>query len=579
MLSGPLQLRRPSPRLHLAGNARQLFAASLCLSLCTAVCLPQPTHAWTQSTITGVSASLTVQRDGLITVRLRTELTVRAGWLSTLELVGLNDDLVLDPAHPPLLTSDTGATHVPEVELPQGGTVQLSFPRRNRAPRKGHYSLTLTYTTQEPFREATRERADHTRLRWSLPAWENGLENVVLQVTAPRGTLPLTSQRPGSQLEVATQTAGNGTLLRFHRAKLPRMTSMELVLDVPTATLLPAVRAQTQEGAVMPPQPLIDGHSPLAGMGNRRETFMGTGLWCLLAILALAKLLLTHLRARTCGLRLSFLIPELNAPLRVLGVLACGLLGITALHAQPELSSLCGALLIALVLERRCTHLPQGESATPRPAQPAELAALRRQRWLERLDISSLMDVTCPAGLCLLGALLWLCISAIAVAPAPAPLLTFALLGSMLFFSGTRRMQGPHASDKAQILSALQKRLSRRPTQLLFYRDGLGTPVLDVRLTLQFSTAPRGLKHASLVVGELPWLGRRIATPCWMLVVERGSPAEQLVTEALPGTKAQYSEDKHLAAYLAVAGRVRDETETLYTWLETDQASQPSLAA
>lgn len=569
-----LSLQLPTGKLQPA-----LFAAILVFfTLFLDWIQPPVSQAWTESTVTGVSADLTVHHAGELTVVLSTHLQVRAGWLSTLELVGLDSDLVLSETNPPLLHSASGETYVPEVEIPQGGTVQLTFPRKQRAPRRGNYTLVLTYNTRQPFRRASAEREAYTRLRWRLPAWENGLENVVVQVAAPRGTLPLPPEAPDAQLDVALQAAGASTLLRFHRAKLPRMTPLDLTWDVPNASLAESVRADAE--ALPPPLPALN--SPPK---PPRVPFMGVALWWILCLLALGKLALSHHRARTHGLALHFLLPvprlwgrnalantqpKASQLLPRMGlVLGCTGLGLTVLQYHDSGSIACGALLMALVLERRCGTRAIPDQLAARTATAEEEARLARRQWLEHLDLNSLLDVTTLPGLLLFSSLVVLGLRALPLQPTPAPMLTFLLLGGLPFCSGTRRMQRPTVASQLRTLTRLRQELGpHHPSQLLLYSKALGKPVLDVRLSLQLATPATGLCQASLVVGEHRWLDRRIATPCWMLIVEQNSAAAAQAGRALPGVTPVASPDGQRLAYLTVASQVAQEASSLSGWLQ-----------
>ncbi|MBW2161023.1 MAG: hypothetical protein JRH14_13875, partial [Deltaproteobacteria bacterium] len=93
-----------------------------------------PAQAWTRTVVEGARATVNVERDATLSILLRLDVEVHAGWLHEMELAGLGPDVDLDLYRPPYFRSEEGEIFRPDAEVREGGIIHLSFPRRE-APR------------------------------------------------------------------------------------------------------------------------------------------------------------------------------------------------------------------------------------------------------------------------------------------------------------------------------------------------------------------------------------------------------------------------------------------------------------
>ncbi|MFA9469662.1 MAG: hypothetical protein ACERNK_03730, partial [Deltaproteobacteria bacterium] len=99
-----------------------------------------PAQAWTRTVVKGARATVDVERDATLSILLRLDVEVHAGWLHEIELAELGPDVDLDLYRPPYFRSEDGEIFRPEAAVRDGGIIHLSFPRRE-APRKGEYRV------------------------------------------------------------------------------------------------------------------------------------------------------------------------------------------------------------------------------------------------------------------------------------------------------------------------------------------------------------------------------------------------------------------------------------------------------
>ncbi len=196
-----------------------------------------PAKAWTRTVVKSARASVDVERDATLSVLLRLDIEVDAGWLQEVELAELGAGVELDRKRPPYFRSAEGETFRPEAEVLDDGLIRLSFPRRE-APRQGEYQLFIRYRTKADLRVAEVAGTPRARIVWSVPAWETGLHNVSVEFRAPAGsTVPteLHDTPPGVELQVAERS--NRTVIEWRRIHLPRMSAWPLTLDVPSDSI------------------------------------------------------------------------------------------------------------------------------------------------------------------------------------------------------------------------------------------------------------------------------------------------------------------------------------------------------
>jgi hypothetical protein len=357
---------RPAARFH-------AYACALALS---SLAPAAPAQAWTEARIETASAQLQVLPGGRARVSLRLGVRVLGGWLSRLELDGLDPGLVLDPDRPPLLLCEDGQRLAPETRVGRDGRVLITFPSRARAPRRGRHDLELGYFTQlasEPARDGQRT------MRWALPAFRADLRDVDVSVNAPAGAaLAGTTDR-------ATTTAyllqGERTTLRWRRAQLPRTLTFEAVFSVPASA---ALRAS-------PPPAARPGPSP--GLG-------GVAAWPALALLLLAFAKRSAVRA-SCRHERARALPLLGlvgGP-RALAAAALALAAAWVYPAQPLLGGALLAAVSACALDRGYHALPVPQPRWTRARLALERARLRRTYARRLLGGAAWLDATTPLGL------------------------------------------------------------------------------------------------------------------------------------------------------------------------------------
>lgn len=190
-----------------------------------------PAQAWTRTVVKGARATVEVEHDATLSILLRLDVEVHAGWLHALELVDLGDGVELDRYRPPYFRSEEGEVFRPEAEVLEDGRIHLSFPRRE-APRRGEYRVFMRYRTKADIRAV--QAAEQARVVWSVPAWETGLHDVSVEIRAPKGSsVPsvLHDTPPGVDFQVTERP--KQTVVEWRRTHLPRMTAWPLTLDVP----------------------------------------------------------------------------------------------------------------------------------------------------------------------------------------------------------------------------------------------------------------------------------------------------------------------------------------------------------
>jgi len=190
-----------------------------------------PAQAWTRTVVKGARATVDVERDATLSVLLRLDVEVYAGWLHELELVDLGDGIELDRYRPPYFRSEEGEVFRPEAEVLEDGRIHLSFSRK-RAPKRGEYRVFIRYRTKVDVRAI--DDTEHARLVWSVPSWETGLHDVAVEIRAPKGSsVPSELHDTPAGVDFQVTESSGQTVVEWHRIHLPRMTAWPLTLDVP----------------------------------------------------------------------------------------------------------------------------------------------------------------------------------------------------------------------------------------------------------------------------------------------------------------------------------------------------------
>lgn len=379
-------------------------------------------QAWTRTVVKGARATVNVERDATLSILLRLDVEVHAGWLHELELVDLGDGVELDRYRPPYFRSDEGEIYRPEATVRDDGRIHLSFHRKD-APRRGEYRVFMRYRIRGDVRAV--EETNKARLVWSVPAWETGLHDVSVQLRAPKGsTVPseLHDTPPGVEFQVSEHP--ERTVVEWRRIHLPRLTAWPLTLDLPRRAVdVPSAPSDAPRPTGFRALSTPDEH-PIA--------------WTLLLV---AVLVLLKRRAVQVRMGANALLVRSPWP----SVLA---VTVTVVAIGQWLSPgylLCAAPLIAFAL-----HRPARWGATPphddwRPVSAAELPETGPRA-------SDLLDATNVTGLIVLLAM-GTCLIALAEPAA-------ALLLLPVFLTGTRHHMPPTASQAAAALRRFARTLS-----------------------------------------------------------------------------------------------------------------------
>jgi len=464
-----------------------------------------PAQAWTRTVVKGARATVDVERDATLSILLRLDVEVHAGWLHEIELAGLGPDVDLDLYRPPYFRSEDGEIFRPEAEVRDDGLIHLSFPRRE-APRKGEYRVFMRYRTKADARAVEVEGEPRARIVWSVPAWETGLHNVSVEIRAPRGSAVPTEMRdtpPGVEFRV---TQGpKRTVVEWRRIHLPRMTAWPLTLDIPAEAIALPVAA--------PDAPAPTGFRPLTIPEKQSIAW---------ALLLLAGLVL--LKRRSIELRMGRHQLLVQAPWAAVFALTGGIVALGQWLAPNYL--FCALPLIGLSLHRPARWTAPSERRDWRSASCRELPAAET-------PASDFLDATTATGL---AALVGVGVGLIALGQPTA-----ALLLLPVFLTGTRHHMAGTAAQTADALRVFASEL-RSPADApeMSFSWELSPGGLP-RLRVHLPTHRAGLMTLSFVVTSSP-LGFILRRKIMLLVETRAqSDADDLTrrrTKAEPDLRS-----------------------------------------
>ena len=465
----------------------------LLLVLVAVVGWSSPAQAWTRTVVKGAQATVDVERDATLSIVLRLDVEVHAGWLHEIELAGLGAGVELDRYRPPYFRSNEGEVFRPEAEVQNDGVIHLSFPRRE-APRRGEYRMFMRYRTKADVRAVEVEGEPRARIVWSVPAWETGLHNVSVTIRAPVGSSVPTALRdtpPGVDFHVAERA--ERTVVEWRRIHLPRMTAWPLTLDVPAKSIaLPTTASDAPTPAGFRPLELPQ-ERPLA--------------WALLLLAALVLLKRRSVEVRMGSDGLLVQAPWVAVLAVTVAVLAIG--------QWLVLNYLvCALPLIAFALHRPARRAP--------PAGRREWhAALWKDLPETETPASDFLDGTTMTGLTVLAVS---GVGLVALGQATA-----ALLLLPVFLTGTRHHMGATAAQAADALRLFASELRPLPDapemSFAWELSSDGAP----RFRVHLPTHRAGLMSLSFVVASSP-LGFVLRRNIMLLVETRAqSDADDLV--------------------------------------------------
>ncbi|HEX7481396.1 MAG TPA: hypothetical protein VF331_26570 [Polyangiales bacterium] len=545
-------------------SAQPVAAVARVLGVLAALaCLHGQAHAWTQTRVTGVGARLDATHPNALRVALEVHVQVSGGWLSRLEILTLDPDLVLASDAPAVVRATDGTLYTPSSSVESEGTVVLGFDNRHAAPWHGDYVATLTYETTRPFRDAAAAEHGQRRVRWQLPGWEVGLSDVHVVVLAPDGSAAAGSgsaQVYGDQ--VSTRQHDGRSEISFARVSLPRTEAWEIAFDVPSAALAAPEQATLRVPAAPVPH----------------DSASGVRLWDVLGGLCLAALALTKRRlvqrsGRESKLRAQPLVPLPNEAVRSALVAAACTLGGALWQLGPVGSALLVALGVACALDRRLVRTATPAQAIRRLATSNDLAAAARAVRREHLTREAWLDATTLPGLLVLVTVH----AATLIVPAGAARdswLATAWLLTPLLLTATRRHR-PLPATRALLQLAAARRSLTVDHQLVLITSADGR-WLDARLWVAPAQTLHGAARLELVIADSTLYGRPRATLAWLATCETGSTADHVLARALPGCLPQSSADARLCARLCVTHDVASDAQQLLGWLDQDaRQAQP----
>ncbi len=427
-----------------------------------------PAHAWTRTVVKGAQATVDIEPDATLSILLRLDVEVHAGWLHEMELAGLGGDVDLNRYQPPYFRSEEGEIFRPEAEVREDGTIHLSFPRRE-APRQGEYRVFMRYRTKADVTAIEVKGEPRARVVWSVPAWETGLHGVSVEFRAPPGSVVPSDMQdvaPGVDFEITEQS--KLTLVKWQRIHLPRMTAWPLALDVPRHAIAMPI--------AVPDTPRPPGFTPLQ-IPDRRPI-----AWVLFLLAPLILLKRRSVEVRMGGRRLLVRAPW-TAVLAITGVV----LAIGQWWVPNYL--VCALPLIAFGLHRAERWTPLSDRPEWRPITNAQLPEAAN-------SASELLDATTVTGL---GCLVVGGVGFVALGEPVA-----ALLLLPLFLTGTRYHRASSASETADAIRgfASELRLPEDAAEMSLSWESAsnGLP----RLRVHLATQRAGLMTLSFVATSRP---------------------------------------------------------------------------
>ena len=317
---------------------RSLVVGSLLVGV-LGILRPAPARAWTDALVQSARARVDVSESGQAEVTLKVDLMVRAGWLESLEVAGLDPDAEIS-ADQVEFVSETGQVHRPSLRTRDDQT-QIRFDRR-AAPRRGRYAITIRYRTDLSARITPSD--DSIRVPWTMPGWQSGLEGVVVELVLPSSDARAAVEDATASIETSRRREGDRTVLSWRRVHLPRTIPWTVAAELPPDALPGWTRHFDRVSAPeLPPPAMVDDvpaprAAPLAIL--------------LLALLSLASIQAFELAARRRRARSRPLLVR-SRSLRMLGVLVAAAAGIACAHEAHVVGSLGAVAILSLLTAHR----------------------------------------------------------------------------------------------------------------------------------------------------------------------------------------------------------------------------------
>lgn len=426
-------------------------------------------HAWTLTVVNGARATVDIERDATLSILLRLDVEVHAGWLQELELVDLGEGVELDRNQPPYVRSDEGEIFRPEYEVQEDGRIHLTFPRRD-APRQGTYKVFMRYRTKPELQAIETKGGPRARVVWSMPAWETGLHGVSVEIRAPKGSsVPGEFQDGAPGVDFQVYEHSNRTVAIWRRIHLPRMTAWPLAVDMTTESIaIPVAESNTATPS---------GFRPLRSPAKRPIA------WSLVLMAVLILMKRRSIEARSGGHLL-----WIRAPWTAVLAITAFVLAVGQWLAPSHL--VCALPLLAFALHRPSGRSPASQCKNWHPV-PAKTVLENVASASDPLDGTTFVGVAAlmagGAGLVLLGE--------------PGA----ALLLPPLFFTGTRHHFPATVTESIQALRSFvyDLRLPIDAPEMSFSWER-ATEDGTIRLRVRLATQRAGLLTSSFVLASSP---------------------------------------------------------------------------
>ncbi|MCG8554274.1 MAG: hypothetical protein MJD61_03150 [Proteobacteria bacterium] len=491
----------------------------------------QPARAWTRAYITSAKSHVQLLSPARVRVVLVLTLQVRGGWLTHLDIAGLDRSLLLDPLKPPWIEGAKGDKYRPLARLMRDGTLRLSFPNKRQAPWRGRYHVVVMYTSAI----AGSVAGDHTRYEWTLPAWRGGLTDVRISVAAPAGSYA--ERYPEGHDQVSRRELPSLTLLSWRKVHLPRTLPWTVRFAVPSGG---AVTGQVDQA----------GRPPPVALEVKAPAWWVSGLIALLTLLKLHTVRVVVLRRR---LRRRPLLQLRSGRVRCFLAVTLAAASPAAFGFAPWAGVALLALCVALGLDRSFVRLPEAATASWRPLEAGDRNRVRAGRWLDVLGGAAWFDATTPLGaaLLLLAMALTATLHASGHREAQWAALSWAL-ATPLWLSATRKQLPPALADRVALLDRYAHSLPGQPRSAVEVSLEVLASELwrlgDARLALRMTPQAAAEARLHLCIQE-HWRGGSYGLrACWVCDAGAGSTFAgsafaNALEAALPGgtwTRGQY---------------------------------------
>lgn len=498
--------------------------------------VPSTASAWANAQVGSVHANVDVASSGDVVVRMELTVRVLGGWLTELELAGLDRGLVLDDATPPTFVRETGEPVPFRTVVDAGGRVVLQFDRDD-APRSGTYTSTLAYRASIAEGGIFPVGDDSVRYVWTFPAWAAGLDSVQVDLRAPMGAeIDRSDEEAMAGVAVTPGEDATGVAFALHRVHLPRSIAWPVAFTLPSSAVPAALRPA--------PAPVVRRASVATSRDGKPQPTMR---WVVAAfvLVALTKRFTFARAARARGCVPVPLLPIRSELFAAVLVVALGAAAAFVWSRSPELAFAALVAIVALVAQRPASRVGSARLGSFRVAARPELRAARWDAFLETFSPATWFDATRFVGVVTMLA----SIAGLAVLHAEEPADSvdavfsvahaLGLLG-ILFVVGSTRMLPLTTAGRLLELTRVARSL-RVPEahgrefayRLVVHRD-VHDVAQDARLRLVSEHRAAGLVRLDVALIERATLGGYVANAVVLVVVRQGSEAERILARALP---------------------------------------------